>query len=167
MNAEIAKGTAFGSLVHDVLERIESAEGLELESLIDNLRTKHNIAQDEAQQAKELIHAVLSSPTFQQRVEHSDRLFRELPFSVELEGVLYEGRMDLVFFDDGQSVILDYKTDHGEPQALAAKYKGQAQVYARALEQITGQPVKEVILYHVRRNEPVVLSRDELALLKA
>jgi hypothetical protein len=36
---------------------------------------------------------------------------REVPFSVSLEGNLVEGKIDLLFEEDGGWVIVDYRTD--------------------------------------------------------
>jgi ATP-dependent helicase/nuclease subunit A len=161
---EKSDGAAFGSFVHDILERIELPGGSDLKYIIHDLRRQQRISDVEAQQAETLIRGMLTTQFFTERVAKSDQLFRELPFAVMLDDVLYEGKMDLVFMEQGQAVIVDYKTNHCAPDDLIEKYGFQASIYARALEQIIGKNIREVILYHLRSNTPIHLSRADLKL---
>ena len=55
---------------------------------------------------------------------------------------------DVCFEEDGELVVLDYKTDKiWSEQKLLEKYQSQLEYYARALEQITGKKVREKIIY--------------------
>ena len=77
---------------------------------------------------------------------------REQPFVFEYEGQLIQGIIDLCFEEDGELVIVDYKTDRvmkgkaGEKE-LVKRYAIQLDYYAKALEQLTGKTVKEKIVY--------------------
>ncbi len=77
---------------------------------------------------------------------------REQPFVFEYEGQLIQGIIDLYFEEDGELVIVDYKTDRvmkgkaGEKE-LVKRYAIQLDYYAKALEQLTGKTVKEKIVY--------------------
>ena len=77
---------------------------------------------------------------------------REQPFVFEYEGQLIQGIIDLCFEEDGEIVIVDYKTDRvmkgkaGEKE-LVKRYAIQLDYYAKALEQLTGKTVKEKIIY--------------------
>ena len=67
------------------------------------------------------------------------------------EPILVQGIIDCFFEEDGQIVIVDYKTDHipkenGE-EILRTRYKVQLDYYQRAIEQITGMKVSQRILY--------------------
>jgi ATP-dependent exoDNAse (exonuclease V) beta subunit len=124
-----------------------------------DLKNQHNLTGEDAQLAESLILEMLKSPLFSERLAHADMLFRELPFSVMLDNVLYEGRMDLVFMENAQPVIVDFKTNVGSSEDLIEKYKPQAEIYARALEHIIGCEVREVILYHVRQNRALIVTR--------
>jgi ATP-dependent exoDNAse (exonuclease V) beta subunit len=150
-----SRGAAFGSFVHDVLERIELPGGADLKFVINDLRRRQKITEADAAEAEQLIRGMLASSLFTERVAKSGSLFRELPYAVTLDDVLYEGRMDLVFLEQDAAVIVDYKTDHGAPSHLSDAYSFQAGIYARALQQITGKEVREVILFHLRSNTPV------------
>lgn len=83
---------------------------------------------------------------------NSGRARREQPFVFEYEGQLIQGIIDLCFEEDGELVIVDYKTDRvmkgkaGEKE-LVKRYAIQLDYYAKALEQLTGKTVKEKIVY--------------------
>ena len=77
---------------------------------------------------------------------------REQPFVFEHEGQLIQGIIDLYFEEDGEFVLVDYKTDRvmkgeaGEKE-LVRRYAIQLDYYAKALTQLTGKKVKEKIIY--------------------
>lgn len=80
------------------------------------------------------------------------RARREQPFVFEYEGQLIQGIIDMYFEEDGELVLIDYKTDRinksvaGE-QELVKRYAIQLNYYAKALAQLTGKCVKEKIIY--------------------
>lgn len=66
------------------------------------------------------------------------------------ETVLVQGIIDACFEEDGEWVLVDYKTDYvryGMEQTLVDRYRVQLEQYARALEQLTGMKVREQIIY--------------------
>lgn len=77
---------------------------------------------------------------------------REQSFVFEYEGQLIQGIIDLYFEEDGELVLVDYKTDRvmkgeaGEKE-LVKRYAIQLDYYAKALTQLTGKKVKEKIIY--------------------
>lgn len=96
------------------------------------------------------------------RMRASHRLHRELPFNlrVEREGhmTLLQGIIDCCFLEDGQWVLVDYKSDRGgEVGALSAQYAPQLALYADALARISAIPVKESVLYLLELETAVVL----------
>ena len=97
---------------------------------------------------------VLASETIA-RALRSRRLLREAPFTAPLpeESGLAEGRIDLLFEEDGELVIVDFKTDAvsaAEVEARAEHYRRQAQVYAWAARRATGMTVREVVFLFAR-----------------
>jgi ATP-dependent helicase/nuclease subunit A len=70
--------------------------------------------------------------------------------SVRGEIVLVQGVIDCIFLEEDGWVLLDYKTDavsvHGL-ERTASRYELQLRLYARAIERIWRQPVKEAFLY--------------------
>lgn len=98
--------------------------------------------------------------------EH-DRLYREYPFVLgvpadlvypQLSGksektplILVQGIIDAFFYEDGEVVLVDYKTDRADPREngedLVRKYRVQMEYYTRAIERALGKKPKEVLLY--------------------
>lgn len=75
---------------------------------------------------------------------------REVPFVVEEDGKVLIGRIDLLFRDGEQAVVVDYKSDSvqagGEPAAAQA-HRGQAGVYRQAVERALGAQTSVVLLF--------------------
>jgi len=85
----------------------------------------------------------------------ANRLNPDFP-SEEL--VLVQGVIDVFFIEDDNVIVMDYKTDRVEnSEELSARYKEQINIYAEALEKLTGKPVTGKILYSFGLNETVVL----------
>ena len=66
----------------------------------------------------------------------------------EEDGMLVQGVIDLCYLQDGQWMLLDYKTDAVDhADALWPLYEAQTALYRRALAEVTGIPVRSVTLY--------------------
>jgi ATP-dependent helicase/nuclease subunit A len=66
--------------------------------------------------------------------------------------------MDVVFKEEDDLVVLDFKTDlvkKGDLNSRVQHYKPQLQVYSDAIKTIFAQPPKEVILFFFHLMEPV------------
>ena len=66
------------------------------------------------------------------------------------ETVLIQGIIDVYFEEDGEMVLVDYKTDRLEPgddKKLVDRYRIQMECYKQAIEKASGKLVKEMILY--------------------
>ncbi len=66
------------------------------------------------------------------------------------QGALIQGVIDLCFLENGRWVLADYKTDAVDGDELLRRYSLQLRWYARALSQITGVPVAEILLFSLR-----------------
>ena len=61
---------------------------------------------------------------------------------------MVQGIIDAYFIEDGEIVLMDYKTDTVENvQDLVTKYHVQLEKYADVLEKLTGLKVKEKVIY--------------------
>jgi len=66
------------------------------------------------------------------------------------EPVLIQGIIDAMFYEEGEIVIVDYKTDRVKSlDKLVELYKTQLDYYAKAAEQITGRKVRAKVIYSV------------------
>jgi ATP-dependent helicase/nuclease subunit A len=78
------------------------------------------------------------------KLQRATVLGREVPFVMpEGEGQMMEGVMDLIYRLDGRIWIADYKTDDvaaEDLQAIADRYRPQADSYSRAVASALGLP---------------------------
>ncbi len=96
------------------------------------------------------------------RIINSEKFYREKKFTVTVpagelyelpaltseEKILIQGMVDCLFIENGKAVIVDYKTDRVSCLSeLAERYSLQLEIYKKAMEQVLGIPVSELILY--------------------
>ncbi len=94
------------------------------------------------------------------RAARQSCLFKEQPFVLGVDAkeiypegtsgevILIQGIIDVYFEEDGELVVLDYKTDRVQSaKDLKEKYHAQLEYYAEALELLLGKRVKEKIIY--------------------
>ena len=89
------------------------------------------------------------------RLDRAERVEREFDFLLVLEDVVLRGQIDLWFEESGAPVIVDYKTDDVnslEAASRAKYYELQLQLYALAVERITGRRPERASLYFLRPN---------------
>lgn len=101
----------------------------------------------------------------------SDALMREKPFMMGIDAgrldekfpdgemVLIQGIIDAFFVEDGEIVLLDYKTDKVSNETeLVSRYRIQLDYYKEALEASTNMKVKEVYIYSFSLGKEIPLS---------
>jgi ATP-dependent helicase/nuclease subunit A len=144
------QGKQIGTLVHAALEAVEVKA-----PLADQKRAAQQFIAASAasapmkKRAQELVETALKSELWE-RLRRSPRVLREVPFCVTLDGKLVEGFMDVVFEENGNWHVADYKSDAITPAQLEQRvefYRGQMQTYAAAFQQVTGQTFSEKLLY--------------------
>ncbi|MCQ2479359.1 MAG: helicase-exonuclease AddAB subunit AddA [Clostridia bacterium] len=105
------------------------------------------------------------------RISSSEKLEREKKITFSLgadeiygseyshdEKIIVQGYIDCAFIENGQWVVVDYKTDRvKDVNILKERYSGQLKMYERALAECTGIPVKETVIYSLYKNEIVYL----------
>ncbi|HEV7665653.1 MAG TPA: UvrD-helicase domain-containing protein, partial [Chloroflexota bacterium] len=141
--------SSLGVAVHGVLEYLDLDSLSNLEQLVAWAARENSV---DASEVRRLAHrAAQSAPV--QRALASRRYWREVPISASIDGVLLEGAIDLLYEDaDGSLVVVDYKTDHVSPAAVAARaqlYRLQGEAYALALREGTHLHVRRVELIFV------------------
>ncbi|MCD8084462.1 MAG: PD-(D/E)XK nuclease family protein, partial [Clostridiales bacterium] len=166
-----AKDSAFlggakrGSVYHRVLElipfdRMESRG--DVEEYLERMVEERTLSEDE----RKLVHAgviwrFLESDLGKRmrRAQADGRLCREKQFVMGVparemdmgdsdELVVVQGIIDLYFEEEGELVLVDYKTDRVTDAAvLVEHYRGQMDYYERALRQMTGKKIREKMIY--------------------
>ena len=163
-------GAALGTLYHSVFEHLDFTaldqvlhSGKSVTDVLSSLAEMKYISMDALDQIDPKVFETFASTqlfTRMQKANDEDKLYRERQFVVGIpasevdpgtesrELVLIQGIIDAYFVEDGQIVLVDYKTDQVKtPEELLERYTIQFDLYARALEQMTGMKVKERILY--------------------
>jgi ATP-dependent helicase/nuclease subunit A len=159
-----------GTAVHGVMELVSLPDGEDLQALAAAVCAELGIGPATAEVA-ELTRRCLASPTVQRAIR-AERFEREVPFSTVLDdGTHLAGRMDLLFRDGDELVIVDFKTDDvtdaAAVDAATVAHSGQAAAYALATERGTGLPVREVVFVYPRAGAERALPRAELSMTNA
>jgi ATP-dependent helicase/nuclease subunit A len=165
ISLELAPPVDIGTAVHRVMELITLPAGDDIEAITSAVCAESGIAPATAE-VLELSRRCLAAPSVQ-RALGSVRYEREVPFSAVLDnGTHLVGRMDLVFREGDELVIVDFKTDKvataEELDAATVGHSGQAAAYARATERGTGLAVREVVFVYARANAERSFARDDL-----
>ena len=112
----------------------------------------------------------LQSP-LAERILASEQVEREYRFSLlrpvrdfavvnSDDEVLLQGVVDCFFEEDGELVVVDFKTDRvtrAQLEERAEHYRPQLEAYSMALSRVTGKRVKEKLLYFFSAGEEVRL----------
>ncbi len=167
--SEESGGAGRGSAYHRFLELLDIADcpgdGRKewLEKQLNAQRSSGRLTEEYAAlvglPAMERFLAHTESGRMQQAAKEG-RLYREQPFFMgipaselkegfpETESVLIQGVIDAYWEEEDALVLLDYKTDRVDnAEELFKRYRTQLQLYARALRQLRGLPVKEILIY--------------------
>lgn len=149
------KGTAY----HRVLELLDFKVDYDEEKLRDAIRHmvyRNMLSQDMADCVviSDILSFLDSSVAKRMRKASEKELFyTEQPFvlgdeELSSELILVQGIIDVYFEEDGELVLLDYKTDKvWHEEELRERYRVQLEYYEKVLTKVTGKPVKEKIIY--------------------
>ena len=147
-----------GSAYHRVMECLDYSVSVNINGVKADIERMLETGKMNELQVKSVnpwdIYTFVQSDTGRRVVNAMDNgsVRREQPFVFEYEGQLIQGIIDLYFEEDGEFVLVDYKTDRvmkgeaGEKE-LVKRYAIQLDYYAKALTQLTGKKVKEKIIY--------------------
>jgi ATP-dependent helicase/nuclease subunit A len=157
-------GRDFGSLVHRLLEWAPLEDGgpgrtERGRAMAEALAPSFGLDAEAAGRAAAQVERALGLPAMD-RARRASRVWRELSLWFPDGTHLVEGVVDLVFEEDGQLVVVDYKSDaisEDEALAQAAHHAPQLQLYGRGLAQAAGLPVRErlVLFTALGRTVPV------------
>ena len=152
------------------LEKADSESSVREE--IERLREKRFLSVRQAEAVDAAAIAKLFSSPLGQRIRSADRVWREFRFSLlcdagELlhigsgEKILLQGVVDCCIEENGELVIIDYKTDniHTEEQLQqrCSLYESQVKAYTMSLCRIFSMPVKESVLYFLSCGRTVTI----------
>ena len=107
----------------------------------------------EAFYASSLYRRIVASPNIMREKKFAmlmsvTEVYPDLPQSYKDETIVVQGMLDLAFEEDGEIVIVDYKTDRGVGEdELRERHFEQLSVYAKAIERCTDYRVKAAFVY--------------------
>ena len=149
--AEEAHGTAWGRVMHRLLEAAMRADGPDLRPFAENLLREEELGPEVLDDVLRVAASVTSSPLWA-RAQRARRRFVEVPFAMMVpsaeigvaggpEETLLKGAIDLVFEEEGVWHIVDWKSDvvGDNLAALVAHYAPQVEHYRKAWEALTKQ----------------------------
>ena len=85
-----------------------------------------------------------------QRAARAHRVGRETPILFDFEGLLIRGAIDLWFEENGELVLVDYKTDQHIGDERLREYSTQLRLYAIALSRALARRVDRIVLAVLR-----------------
>ncbi|MFA9465522.1 MAG: helicase-exonuclease AddAB subunit AddA [Velocimicrobium sp.] len=159
-------GARLGTLYHKVMECMSFETRGNQASLEEELNDLVRLGRLDANDIKNIelskfVH-LLESPLGLRMIKAQGEqlLYKEQPFVLGVpatrihpelisdELVIVQGIIDAFFEENGELVLLDYKTDRVSCEMeLINRYQSQLNYYQEALEQISGKKVKEKIIY--------------------
>ena len=174
MNDEDKSGAEKGTAFHNFMERCDiknAVENCEKEArrlCESGYLTKRQVQLLDYEKLEKFLSGKLIS-----RVLSSGEYYREFQFTVKIdasdynpelkesfpdEKIVMQGAVDLVFIENGEAVIVDYKTDRvKELSKLAELYHKQVELYKSAIEKCTDYKVKEIMIYSVHLNKEIIM----------
>jgi ATP-dependent exoDNAse (exonuclease V) beta subunit len=142
-------GPRFGSLVHAILAIIALDAEEDAIMQVASLQSRIlDAAPDETAAAVTLVKEALGHPLIAQAREawRGNRCRRETPLAtVEPDGSILEGVLDLAFEDDSGWTVVDFKTEAELTKALT-RYRRQVAKYAAVVAQVSGRPARAVLM---------------------
>lgn len=160
----IRSGARWGTLMHEVMQwlPLQSYTRPSLRQALDSLALQGYLTDEERKAISENRIYDFFQSDLGQRLLTAQRVERELPFSMlfpanrvypemlDGEDLFLQGIIDTAFLEEGSWVLVDYKTDRLDEEALVERYRIQLMLYKEALERLTPYPVKEVYIYSFR-----------------
>jgi hypothetical protein len=154
--------TELGDAVHRLLERVDLARPAVPADLRELVHAWYPAASEgEIEQVARLVRAYCESP-LAARIAELDGVRVERPFAFEVDGVLLNGRLDVLWGAGTEALVLDYKTnalDERPPAAVVEdEYRLQRSVYALACFRAGADDV-EVVYQFLEAPDEVVSER--------
>ena len=167
---DVLTGAQWGTLMHEAMQWLPLAQYTQasLTKELDALVTKGTFTEEERNLLSNTSLYKFFSSDLGKRLINAKRIEREMPFSMLFEGkrvydtledgenLFLQGIIDTAFEEDGEWVLVDYKTDRVKSgEDLIKRYKIQMDLYKEALQRLTGMPVKACYIYSFRLHDAI------------
>ena len=170
----VLTGAERGTALHLVMQDLDffcEPNEQSVRAQIEAMRAQRKLTDEQAKAAD--VHAIVRFlwSDLAARIRKSEEVEREYRFSLLRpvrdfssldadDSVLLQGVVDCFFEEDGELVVVDFKTDHVSRAQLderAEHYRPQLEAYSMALTRVMGKKVKEKVLYFFSAGEEVRL----------
>lgn len=176
---EELKGSDHGTMVHKIMECMTFSQTKSIKdiSLIVEDLIKKGVFEKENIQKVSLkpMESFLNSSLYERicKAERLQLVFKEQQFVLGIPAnqmsaaylgedlILIQGIIDLYFEEEGEIVLVDYKTDRikeEEEPILIQRYQKQLEYYALAINRLTNKRVKEKIIYSFALQKEIKLT---------
>lgn len=162
-----------GTATHKFMEFFDYKEDFDIDKQIEKMLRDRHLTADEAKVLEKDKLKRFFDGEIAKRIKASPLLLREKKVTVEIpatvlypdlpdsfsdENVLIQGYVDCAFEENGELVIVDYKTDRGaDADELRERYKTQLKMYEFALKKCTGKEIKCTLIYSFDKGEYIEL----------
>ena len=169
---DVLTGAQWGTLMHEAMQWLPLAQYTQasLTKELDALVTKGTFTEEERNLLSDTSLYKFFSSDLGKRLINAKRIERELPFSMLFEGkrvydtledgenLFLQGIIDTAFEENGEWVLVDYKTNRVKSGGdLIKRYKIQMDLYKEALQRLTGMPVKASYIYSFRLHDAIII----------
>lgn len=163
-----------GTATHRLLEICDMDNcKIDIDGEISLLTENGKLTQQQGQAInKQAIKAFFNSNLYK-RMSASKQIYKEQKFTllvpigsvyddvssnISSEKIVVQGIIDCLFIENGEIVVVDYKTDRvNSEDELKEKYLPQMKMYKRAAQEIFNLPVKEILIYSLSLEKDVKL----------
>ena len=167
---DVLTGAQWGTLMHEAMQWLPLAQYTQasLTKELDTLVMKGTFTEEERNLLSDTSLYKFFSSDLGKRLINAKRIERELPFSMLFDGkrvydtledgenLFLQGIIDTAFEEDGEWILVDYKTDRVKSgEDLIKRYKIQMDLYKEALQRLTGMPVKASYIYSFRLHDAI------------
>lgn len=167
---DVLTGAQWGTLMHEAMQWLPLVKYTQasLTKELDALVTKGTFTEEERNLLSDTSLYKFFSSDLGKRLINAKRIERELPFSMLFEGkrvydtledgenLFLQGIIDTAFEEDGEWILVDYKTDRVKSGGdLIKRYKIQMDLYKEALQRLTGMSVKASYIYSFRLHDAI------------
>lgn len=155
-------GAQKGTAIHYVMQKFIPFHGMtisDVSALISQLQENGELSAEKAAAVNPNYIIDFYNTDLGKRIMKSNKVVREAPFEIEIsassvynscgnEKILLQGIIDCYFYEGGEIVIVDYKSDYyTDIDDIKEKYKEQLEYYKLAIEKICKKTVKNTYLY--------------------
>lgn len=165
MDESLEAGTNFGTLLHNVMQRL-NFHNLNFDEVLNSVEEKYR------KSVKNYLEQFIKTNLYKE-ILAAKNIWREMPFNLSVragelyhiddesknDNILIQGVIDLYYETSDGLILVDYKTDHIDTSnEFIKKYKSQLDYYKKALESLTGKKVIKAIIYSFHLDREIEVS---------